>query len=384
MNEMLRNKKIAIVYDWFDTWGGVERVLLTLHEIFPHAIFYTSYCDKKKAAWAKNLTIHTSFIQRLPPFVKKNRILSFPFFPFAFESFDFSSFDLVISISSLFAKSAITKPGTLHICYLLTPPRYLWFAQKLYFATFFKKIFSRLFLARYKKYDSIAANRPDFYISISKTVARRAKTFYQRDSEVIYPPFDTDYWNSIIPRPPSHPPDKFRLNRNKPFFLIVSRLEPYKRVDFAISVFNKLKKNVIIVGKGSEEKKLKKQAHEYIRFMHDISDEELAYLYAHAKAFIMPQDEDFGYVSLEAQFFGCPVIAFGKGGSLETISEGKTGVFFDEQTPLSLSKTLEKFHTISYTIHQSTREHGKKWVQNYGKDRFIQQFLGYVNEKTIV
>lgn len=377
MNEMLRNKKIAIVYDWFDTWGGVERVLLTLHEIFPHAVFYTSYFDKKKAAWAKNLDLKTSFMQRLPSFIKKNRMLSFPFFPYAFESFDLSAFDLVISVSSLFAKSVITKPSSIHICYLLTPPRYLWFAQKLYFASFSKKIFSRLFLTRYKKYDLIAANRPDFYINISKAVSERAKTFYQKDSKVIYPPFDTEYWSTITPRPPIHPP-------NRPFFLIVSRLEPYKRVDLAISVFNKLKKNVIIVGKGSEEKKLKKATHTPIRFMHDISDEELSYLYTHAEALVMPQEEDFGYASLEAQFFGCPVIAFGKGGSLETISEGKTGIFFDEQTPRSLSKALEKFHTISYTIHQSTRKVGKKWVQNYGKDRFIQQFLGYINEKTIV
>src|SRR3990167_1747574 len=247
---MDHKKKIAVVYDWIDKWGGVERVLLTLQEMFPQAIFYTSYYDSGQAAWAKNLRIKTSFIQNFPSYIRKSRIACFPFYPYAFETFDFSNFDLVISVTSAFAKSIITKPGTRHICYLLTPTRYLWSHSKDYFGDKFINSVLSPYLANLRKWDFIAAQRPDKIISISSTVSERCQKYYQRESEVIYPPFDIDYWSKIKSeiqkmsfRPkwmnPSQP--TFELDSSTPkiiarndnggkYYLIVSRLEPYKRV----------------------------------------------------------------------------------------------------------------------------------------------------------
>ena len=168
---MDHEKKIAVVYDWLDKWGGVERVLLTLHEMFPRAIFYTSYYNSEQAAWAKDLRIRTSFIQKLPDFIRGSRLISFPFYPYAFETFDFSDFNLVISVTSAFAKSIISKPGTRHICYLLTPMRYLWSHPKDYFANKFLNSLISPYLANLRNWDFIAAQRPDKIISISRTVS---------------------------------------------------------------------------------------------------------------------------------------------------------------------------------------------------------------------
>ncbi|HLL61098.1 MAG TPA: hypothetical protein VK338_05245, partial [Candidatus Nitrosocosmicus sp.] len=172
--------KIAIVYDWIDKIGGVERLLLTLHEIFPDAEFYTSYYERISAPWAKDLKINTSFIQKLPSFIKKNRILSIPFYPYAFEAFDFSNFDIVISVTSSFAKAVITKPHTKHICILLTPTRYFWQDENSYIKSFFK-ILAAPIINDLRSWDSIISKRPDKYISISNEVKKRTKKYYQAD-----------------------------------------------------------------------------------------------------------------------------------------------------------------------------------------------------------
>ncbi|HEX7542753.1 MAG TPA: glycosyltransferase, partial [Patescibacteria group bacterium] len=304
---MFSEKKIAIVYDWIDKWGGVERILLILHEMFPEADFYTSYFDSKNASWAKNLKIKTSFLQRFPDFIKKSRILSFPFYPYAFESFDFSDYDLVISVTSSFGKSIITKPGTQHICYLLTPTRYLWSHEKEYFKNKLLRSLVTGYLDFIKKWDFVSAQRPDKIISISETVKNRCLKYYKRNSEVIYPGFDINYWKNIKDQVSKiKETDQIsKILRNKEYFLLVSRLESYKKVDLTIKVFNKLNKPLIIVGKGSEENKLKQIADKNIIFLSKLSDIELGTLYSNAQALIMPQEEDFGYVSLEAQFLGC-------------------------------------------------------------------------------
>lgn len=368
---MLQEKKIAIVYDWIDKWGGVERVLLNLHEVFPEAVFYTSYFDKENASWAKNLKIKTSFLQNFPDFIKKNRILSFIFYPFAFESFDFSEYDLVISITSSFAKSVITKPGTKHVCYLLTPTRYLWSHEKEYFKN---KLLRRLvmgYLDQIKTWDFVVAQRPDKIISISETVRERCLKYYHRESVVVYPGFDFKYWEKI----------KFEIRNSKykildtKYFLVVSRLEPYKKIDLAIKVFNKLNKPLVIVGEGSEEKKLKQMSGENIVFLSRISDAELGELCSNAQALIMPQEEDFGYVSLESQFFGCPVIAFNKGGASETVIEGKNGIFFDTQNEKSLKAAIERFDRIKYNLRSKLKEFGLKNIEKFGKEKFVDNFL---------
>ena len=374
---MLYQKKIAIVYDWIDKWGGVERVLLNLHEMFPEAVFYTSYFDETKAEWAKDLNIKTSFLQKFPDFIKKSRILSFIFYPFAFESFDFSGYDLVISITSSFAKSIITKPRTKHICYLLTPTRYLWSHKQDYIKNNLINYLISGYLDMFKNWDLVVSQRPDKIVSISETVRERCKKYYKRDSEVVYPGFDVEYWKGIkseIRNPKFETNSKFKILNSK-FFLVISRLEPYKRVDLAIKVFNRLNKQLVIIGEGSKEKKLKQIAGKNITFLSKLSDVELGSFYSSAQALIMPQEEDFGYVSLEAQLFGCPVLAYKKGGVLETIIENKTGIFFDNQDERSLSQAIERFNKIEYNLKSEAREIGLSNVEKFSKEKFINKFI---------
>lgn len=373
---MIYDKRIAIVYDWIDKWGGVERVLLELHKIFPEAIFYTSYFDKKKASWADDLKIKTSFLQNFPNFIKKNRILSFIFYPFAFESFNFSEYDLVISVTSSFAKSIITKPSTKHICYLLTPTRYLWSHNKDYFSNQFVSYLLSGYLDMFKNWDLTVSQRPDKIISISEAVRKRCLKYYKRNSEVIYPPFDMEYWKRIkseITNFKSQINSKYKTLSTK-YFLVVSRLEPYKRIDLTVQSFNRLKHNLIIVGEGTDEKKLKQMAGSNITFLPKLSDVELGRLYANAQALIMPQEEDFGYVSLEAQYFGCPVIAYNKGGALETVDKNKTGIFFLDQNEQSFMRAIERFNKIKYTLKGKVREFGLNNVEKFSKRRFIDNF----------
>lgn len=383
---MFIGKKIAIVYDWIDKWGGVERVLLTFHEMFPEAIFYTSYFDQQTASWAKDLNIKTSFLQKFPSFIKKSRILSFPFYPFVFESFDFSNYDLVVSVTSSFAKSIITKPGTKHLCYLLTSTRYLWSHQQDYFKNSLVRGLVRGYLDNIKKWDWVAGQRPDKIISISETVKKRCLKYYQQNSEVIYPAFDLKYWKEIKSKIIN---SKFQINSklkipNSKFFLVVSRLEPYKKVDLVINTFNQLNTSIVrlsntrhllIVGEGSQKEQLKQIAGKNIVFLSGLSDIELGYLYANSQALIMPQEEDFGYVSLESQLFGCPVIAYKKGGALETVVNEKTGIFFINQNKQSLRRAIERFNKIKYNLRNKVREFGMKNIERFSKEKFIDNFL---------
>lgn len=383
MKNMSSQPKIAIVYDWMDKWGGVERVLLTLNEIYPQADFYTSYIDSKNAFWAKNLNVKTSFIQRLPSFIRKNRVISLFFYPYAFESFDFSGYDVVISITSSFAKGIITKPSTKHICYLLTPTRFLWAYPELYRQNKLISLISAPLSKKLKEWDYIAAQRPDEYISISKTIVDRCRKYYRRESEVVYPPFDMEYWESVGSSGACLPAGRFgvrRKNINAKYFLVVSRLEKYKKVDLVIEAFNELHdKSLIVIGKGTQEGKLKRMAGKNIHFISSVTDEELADYYKNAEALIMPQEEDFGYVSLEAQFFGCPVIAFRKGGAIETILKDRTGIFFDIQDKESLTTAIERFSSMSYNLKQTVKDLSSEHLSKFAKKKFIESITKKIN-----
>lgn len=369
--------KIAIVYDWLDKWGGVERVLINLHELLPEAEFFTSYQDLAKAPWSRNLKVRTSFIQKLPRFMKTDRVVSLPFYPYAFESFDFSKYDLVISVTSSFAKSIITKPGTKHICYLLTPTRYLWIYPELYFQNNLFKILTRNYLTKLREWDFIAAQRPDKIISLSETVAKRCKKYYQRDSEIIHPPFDSNYWEKIK--------SKVNIQKSnlklkfKNYFLVVSRLEPYKRIDLVISAFDSIKENLVIVGEGSQQHKLKKTSGNNVIFLNQLTDYELGYLYTNSKALIMPEEEDFGYVALEAQIFNCPVLAYRKGGATETVNEPELGLFFENQTVKALIDVVKKFNMIKYKIKANVKKYGPKNIERFAKQTFAQKIKAVIN-----
>ncbi|OGK31501.1 hypothetical protein A3F29_04100 [Candidatus Roizmanbacteria bacterium RIFCSPHIGHO2_12_FULL_33_9] len=363
-----KDSKIAIVYDWIDSSGGIERIIPILIKTFNNADIFTSYFDPKKAPWATKYDIKTSFIQNLPGFIKKSRILSLILYPYAFESFNFSEYDLVISVSSSFSKAVITKPQVRHICYMLTPTRYFWIDKKSYFKNPVIKKISKIILPQLKKWDYVVSKRPDSIISISNLVKKRVKKIYKRTSLVLYPPFDLKYWNKI----------KKSINSNysnhRSYFLLVSRLEHYKKVELAIEVFNKLKDRLIIVGAGSQEKKLQRFANNNIEFKKYISDVELANLYSQADALIMPQIEEFGMVSLEAQFFGCPVISYKNSGAAETILDGKTGIFFDKQEAKSLEAAIVRYKPISYNLKILTKEFGTKNLERFSKEKFIYNF----------
>lgn len=373
----ITKKKVAIIYDWIDSWGGVERVLLEFQHLFPQADFYTSYYDQHKAPWAKDLKIIPSFIQRLPSFIRKNRIMSLPLFPYAFESFNLSEYDLVISVSSAFSKAVITKPHTKHICYLLTPPRYLWGMTDTYiiaqsFMSFVKRFVSGP-LARYlREFDYIIAQRPDVIVSISHTVATRCKKYYQRPSHVIYPPFDIEYWTQM----------HLQTEQDRPiednYYLVVSRLEPYKNVHLPINVFNSNKKKLVIIGRGTQKEKLKAMASSNIIFIENITDQQLANWYRHAAALIMPQEEDFGYVALEAQIMGCPVIAYEKGGSCETVVKAGNNVFFDNQSEGALQEALERFEQTSYN-GKHTLQAIEPFLKKFSKEQFWRSFRAHIS-----
>lgn len=326
--------KVALVYDRVNKWGGAERVLLALHKIFPKADLYTSVYNKKTAKWAKKFKIKTSFLQNFP-FAKSAHELYAVLMPKAFESFNFDKYDLVISVTSEAAKGIVTNGKTKHISYVLTPTRYLWSGYKVYFKNKILKLITIPVILYLRNWDKLAANRPDKLIAISTEVKRRIKKYYKRDSIIIFPPLSISTKKIIKPK-------------EKDYFLIVSRLVFYKRIDLAIKAFNDLGYSLIIIGKGGEEAKLKKIAKDNIKFIKEISDEKLYGYYKNCKALIFPGLEDFGLTMVEAQYFGKPVIAFRGGGALDIIKEKKTGEFFNSQTKESLKKVLEKFNLRLY------------------------------------
>lgn len=329
--------KVALVYDRVNKWGGAERVLLALRELFPDAHLYTSVFNKRTAAWASVFSIKTSFLQSFP-YANSSHEYFATFMPLAFEQFTFDAYDLVISVTSEAAKGIITKPHTKHICYCLTPTRYLWSGYEQYFANPFLKFIASPAVSYLRKWDLVAAQRPDIMVSISEEVQRRVLLYYGRESLVIYPPV-VDF--------KSLKSGKLKKSfRN--YFLVVSRLVPYKRIDLAVHACNELQLPLVIVGSGSELEKLKREAGKTIQFVGNLTDQELAEYYENCTALLFPGEEDFGLTILEAQSFGKPVIAYGKGGALETVLDGKTGVFFTPQDKEALKTALQHFELSKF------------------------------------
>lgn len=351
--------KVAIVYDRVNKWGGAERVLLTLHELFPKAPLYTSIYNKDKASWAKIFPeIKTSFIQKIP-FLKDNHELIPFLMPLAFQLHNFDEYDLVISVTSEFAKNITVKNG-IHLCYCLTPTRYLWSGHDYYFQNKnIRKLLSPII--NYLKWvDKKASKKPNKIIAISRVVQKRIKKYYQKDSQIIYPPVEK------IKRL------KEKIKNKNEYYLVVSRLVSYKKVDLAINAFNKLKYTLVIVGTGKEERKLKKLANKNVKFVGNPSDQKLARYYKNASALIFPQEEDFGIVAVEAQSFGTPVIAYKKGGALDIVSS-KTGIFFEKQSIESLIKAVQSFKPKNFN-KKDIINNSKK----FSKKRFKAEFLQIV------
>lgn len=353
--------KVAIVYDRVNKWGGAERVLTALHEIFPDAPLYTALYSARKASWARIFPkVLPSFLNKIPFFRDKHEFLG-TLTPLAFESFDFSGYDLVISVSSEAAKGIITKPGTKHLCYLLTPTRYLWSHYDLYFKNRLLRDFAKPLVSYLRSWDKIAAQRPDEIIAISEAVRERIKKYYGRDTKVIHPPVEVERFKG--------------KERKRKYFLVVSRLVPYKRVDLAVKAFNLLGYPLLIVGKGSEEGRLKKLAGKNIKFAGEVSDERLVGYYQEAKALIFPQEEDFGIVSVEAQAAGIPVIAYKSGGALDTVVEGKTGIFFPRQSVTEIVRAVKTFEKMKFR-----REDLLENAEKFSNERFKRDFINFLGK----
>ncbi len=349
--------KVAIVYDRVNKWGGAERVLLALHEIFPKAPLYTSVYDPKNASWAKVFPkIHTSFLQKVP-LAKENHEFLAIFMPLVFSLFDFSKYDLVISVTSESGKGIRTNGKTKHICYCLTPTRYLWSGYKNYFRGDLFKVISLPVVKLLRFWDRKVSKNPDKMIAISTEVQKRIKKYYKRESQIIFPPVQISKNRSV--------------NKEKKYYLLVSRLDfGYKKVDLAIKAFNKLNLPLVIVGGGKEEKNLKKMAKENIIFAGRVDEERLWEYYKGAKALVMPQEEDFGIVAVEAQSFGVPVIAFKKGGVLDTVINGKTGVLFQKQSIDSLMGAIKTFNRKRFNS-KLIMENAKRFNKSVFKKQFI-------------
>jgi len=366
--------KVALVYDRVNKWGGAERILLELKELFPNAVLYTSVYNRPTALWAKEFKIKTSFLQKFP-FAKTHHEWYAPFMPLAFESFDFDTYDVVISVTSEAGKGILTKPHTKHVCICLTPTRYLWSGYKEYFKNIFFRFLSKLIVWYLQTWDVITAQRPDYFIAISKEVQERIKKYYGRESMVLYPPL------TLGGRGKGE--GKSEYQSTSPYFLVVSRLVPPKRIDIAINACNKLQVPLKIIGIGSHEKKLKKLAGPTIEFLGDLTDYDLVRYYMGCCALIFPGVEDFGLTSIEAQSFGKPVIAYRAGGVQETIIPGKTGEFFYQQTEKELLLVLQDLlKTGKLSLEQADQVYYEKKcrenAKRFGKDQFKKKLIHFI------
>lgn len=355
--------KVAIVYDRVNKMGGAERVLLDLHRLYPDAPLFTLVSNQITAPWSKNFKVIPTFFNQIKFFRKHHEMLA-PFAALAFETFDFSEYDVVISVTSAEAKSVITRPETAHICYCLTPTRYLWSGLAHYRSSFPIKPLFDFLTNRLRKSDLIYANRPDAYLAISKEVQKRITTYYQKKSEVIYPAIDYEYFS------------KSHQHKKDNYYLVVNRLVPYKRTDIVIEAFNQLKKPLLVVGTGSDEAGLKKMAGDNIDFLGLVDDVKLRHLYAKAKALICPQEEDFGLTPLEAAATGTPTLAFAAGGFRETVINNDTGLFFESQDKEAIISAVNRFESGH---HRISAKHCKEQAALFGSDRFGRAFSAKVN-----
>ncbi|MDO8658741.1 MAG: glycosyltransferase [Candidatus Levybacteria bacterium] len=342
--------KIAFVHEYLNQFGGAERMLQVLCALYPRAPIYTLLYDRDATGGVfDGRVIKTSFLQNLP-FTKRHHRIFPLLMPLAIEQFDFSEYDLVLSVSASFAKGIITKPHTKHICYCLTPPRFLWdnsqkFVEEFGYSKLIKK-FIPPFITYLRIWDKEASFRVDDFWSISNFIKDRVRKYYSRPSLVIYPPVNVA---------------KFYVSEQVgDYFFMAGRLVSYKRFDLAIKSFNQNGLPLKIVGIGPELNKLKRVANKNIEFLGLVSDEKLANLYSHAQACIFPQEEDFGIVPLESMASGRPVIAYRAGGAMETIVENKTGIFFNEQNSESLQAAIEKFHNLEFSS-KVCRSHAEKF-----------------------
>lgn len=364
--------KVAIVQEWLVTVGGSDKVVKAILDVFPDADIYTlvakkEVCDELGIPWKK---VHTSFIQKMPLGTKKHRAY-LPLFPFAIEQFDLRGYDVVISSSHCVAKGVLTKADQLHICYCHSPIRYCWdmyneYLEESHLDKGFKSWLVRLMLHPIRQFDVIAGSRVDYYISNSDYVGQRIRKTYRRKATTIHPNIDIS---------------NFELcNDKQEYYLASSRLVAYKKIDTIIEAFNQMPdKKLVVIGGGPNLEAYRKLAKDNVTVMGYQPFDVLKDKMQHAKAFIFAADEDFGMIPIEAQSCGTPVIAYGHGGSLETVNGGKTGLFFYEQTPEAIVEAVNKFEAMG--SQPFAPADCRQWAEGFSEERFKREIKEFVEEK---
>ncbi len=402
-------RRVALAHDWLFHMRGGEKVIESIGDLFPAAPIYTLFADPKKLSLSlRKHQIFTSCLNNVP-FISKFYRFLLPVFPVLVHMFNLKNYELIISSSHAVIKGVEKAPHAIHICYCHTPMRYAWGFESEYLGKypFLVRKLALWYLKRMRKWDLQTNSQVDFFIANSENVRNRIKNFYQREAHVIYPPIKIP--ETVIASPKGAKfakkqgeirPDESRLvsggqsnehglprrshdllAMTDDFFLVVSAIVPYKRVDIAIDAFNELSGPLFIIGSGPLKTQLEKSAKSNIKFLGWLSDKQIVKYYASCRALIFPTEEDFGMVPLEAMSYGKPVIAYRKGGALETVispsadgnSENATGLFFDEQTPESLKEAIKRFERCHFNP-EVIRKHAEKFKGENFRKRFTELF----------
>lgn len=371
--------KTAVIHDWLYTYAGSERVLEAILQCLPVESIYTlvDFLKDEERFFLNHVPVTHSFLQQMP-WIRSKRRFYLPLMPLAIESHDVSGADLVVSSSAAVAKGVITNHEQLHVCYCYSPARYAWdlshqYLQKIGIGKGFKATIANLILHYFRLWDVATVNRVDHFVTLSHYISRRIKKIYDRESTVIYPPVDID---------------NFQLTNNKEdYYLTISRLVPYKNVDLIVEAFAHTDKKLIVVGEGPEMPQIKAKATRNIEILGYQPIKVVVDLMQRARAFVFAANEEFGIVSVEAQATGTPVIAYGLGGSLETLrgifpgtkpQKGITGIYFREQTVPSLLEGLDWFERCQTDIDPiSCRQNAER----FATERFKKEFKNFIAEK---
>lgn len=363
--------KVALIHDYLIRFGGAERVLLELAKMFPEAPIYTSLYDQEKmGGWFPPERVRTSFLQKFPKFLRRRHKWLLPLMPTVPETFDLREFDLVISSSSAFAKGVVVRPKTIHISYCHNAARFLWDYSAEYLSQqklgFCRQILADNIFSYLRLWDRSASKRVDYFIANSKVTASRIKKYYNQDAKVIYPPVNLA---NSLPMASNQKVDDY--------FLVVSQLTPYKKIDVAVEAFNKLGLPLVIIGEGPQEEYLRSIAKDNIKILGWLTDEETAEYYKNCFAFIFSGEDDFGIAPVEAMSWGKPVLALGSGGAKETILPGMTGEFFEAATPEVMADGVRR-------LRDNYRNYSplviRKWSEKFSVERFRQEFMEFVKK----
>jgi glycosyltransferase involved in cell wall biosynthesis len=361
--------KIAIIHYWLVTMRGGEKMLSALLDIYPDADIYTHVYNPRALPYSINRhKIITSFINKLP-FAKKLYQIYMPLMPTALNGFNLQGYDLVISSEAGPAKGVVVSPDAYHICYCHSPMRYIWELYHEYYkdASVLRKIFMRLLTNSLRVWDITSANLVDRFITNSTWTAKRIKRYYNRDAEVVFGPTDVEKYYAV------------ERKADGDYYLFFGQLTPNKRVDLAIEACIIAKKKLVVAGGGGKKVVSKYKKNAFISFVGKISDEQVKEYFSGAKALLFPGVEDMGLVPVEANAAGCPVIAYRKGGVLDTVKEGVTGIFFDEEAPEALAGAIIKFESIEDQF--KNRNVYTEWTKQFSREAFIERVKNIVAQR---